>query len=815
MCITRFNDNVIDRTTESLDIIKAISNQRGKVIFLYSPTAFGKSTITKRIINSIPNLDIANKPLILSIKTPPKNKSDMVQKGEYIQLIFTNLVERLKTSDKGLSIVDYIQKSGSNSFNKECITEMARAVENDTKIRDALIKETTLKAFKHFAPETVATLAVSKKDNLTFALGYIEYVLDSGNLLFHMDNIQNMDPDSKKELINWLGKYKTNNYLFEYTLSEENTFIEFKAQIDYLDNIGINTEIFRIKALETKDAIDVLKVDRNIPTIIDAKFINEAEQFYENNSKGHIRQLQDFAIQYNPLSNKNVYDSTLERLKGLPKESIYILSIIVMHNGKIKKSTLNTILNKYCDTNFIIIGIDNIVQQLESDYDFIVSTEEYSSLVHASIIDSWEKSDYFYKYNLIAYKNCNKYYQSILNSPIADNIDKEEAVLFLLENCIKYDSEKLEIIFNKYQKIINDSVMPSQFFECIKSLIVNYKDDLKLFIPFLYKISQFLFDHNLYKDCLFVIKEITDFNHKETIKDMIYRINCLEYLENHEDALYLCLQGLKKAENDVEKYYLYLLLAGCYRSLNQLDNCKLQFQNIESIPNFKSYPQYGIFLRLKETYLTRKQAITPAKQSVKFFVKNKLIVQEIKSRITYSFLIATQDLDKAKKEINICENLVNTVGLFKNIIYLNKASILLLEKHFGDEVESLLKKAMHNTESPFDTLLILTMLLINYVESKESGEIKFIINQIIELLKSESDKHLLALVSYNLYKYYKQIGDNRNAEKYFLLANQFKSANKTVEYKLDNKINSATPTLFTIDWCVGFTFFWSVDYLEN
>ena len=70
-------------------------------------------------------------------------------------------------------------------------------------------------------------------------------------------------------------------------------------------------------------------------------------------------------------------------------------------------------------------------------------------------------------------------------------------------------------------------------------------------------------------------------------------------------------------------------------------------------------------------------------------------------------------------------------------------------------------------------------------------------------------------MAYNLYLYYKKIGNEKLSHEYRTIAEKTCKHNRTVEHHLRGTKDTNTPNLFHIDWCIGFTFFWNVDYDDN
>ena len=84
--------------------------------------------------------------------------------------------------------------------------------------------------------------------------------------------------------------------------------------------------------------------------------------------------------------------------------------------------------------------------------------------------------------------------------------------------------------------------------------------------------------------------------------------------------------------------------------------------------------------------------------------------------------------------------------------------------------------------------------MINAYEMEHTLLNDYLLKRIARLLSHESDKHLIALVAYNLYLYYKKIGNEKLSHEYRTIAEKTCKHNRTVEHHLRGTKDTNTPT---------------------
>lgn len=809
------NDNTVDREIETKFILKTIQEKTTDLLILYSLSGIGKSTLSNRVLKLVPQY------IPICVRTNPENDNKLQPEGTYLEKIFNCFVSffHLFKSEYPRYCFDYyISHNKSALIKREALESMFSSVSADEPLLStgiSVAKYISSRLYKLYEYNSLNRLHLSTKESMLIAHEYIKYVLKNTNICLNIDNLQNIDCYSLHLITEWISiSARKSFFLFEYTISNTDkteSLIKFASNFQ---NIDLDVQLLPLGRLDVENAVSAVK--KAYPDAKeDNSFFEEVKAFYIYHSNGNMQKLLDFSLKYTVHSMlQKSYDPTYEKLSFVKSNGKYILAIIVMHGGEIESSLLHHIISTSITP--LILDYEKQIDNLTYQYELIEDKNNCYVLKHATLTDAWHNhDDELNRFNMLAYKNCCLYYNRILEENLGDQENSEQALLFLLRIYSKHEPEKIIEVIDKMNSIISERIRPEQIFEYFQIFLEYIKDDEAKYCTSLYKMMFFCFNHGLFKNCLYII-QILDTIDSEAEKFVlfVYKVNCIEYLELHNEAIIMCENRLKEENDDRHKYICYLLLMGCCRSVNQMDKVMMYVDKIKSIPHFTEIYEYGIFLRLSEIYMERSTALSDVEKSVLFYIgKNQLL--ETKSRITYSFLLAvTDDLDKAEEQLNMCIEVDKGTHYWDSILYLNKASIFILRKKFNAEVASLLKKAELATNSSFDLLLILTLQMINTYEMEHTQLSEFLLKRIARLLSHESDKHLIALVAYNLYLYYRKTNNEELSHEYREIAQRTSKYNHTVEHHLRHTVDPNTPNLFHIDWCIGFTFFWNVDY-EN
>lgn len=799
----------VDRDIEIENIGEIYFCKNYKAIVVYGISGIGKSILTQKYaLSAKDHFDY-----IFQVRTTPKNQLDNLIEGKFLKDIYSTILK--KTNDlKKINFKNYIRYSAKDLHKNALVDEVDNAKTSNS-LKTFLGKVTfigLLKRILHLGKYD-ATYYLNSNDikSLLVISSYIKFVLKKAKCLVIIDNLQNIDNYSLKMICELLASNEINSkFLFEFTL-KDCTVEKLGELIKTINLYNVKIKAIKINALSPKYAIKAIS---NYKQDDDEYFDNLATEFYINHSNGSIQKLIDYTFQFYNFE-KNILsdnDPTLGKLNSLNSNELFILAIILLHDGMISLKRFNSILSsKY---NIYAFDHEAILKNLSEKYQILKISNSIIELKHASTSDSWESSIKFKKYQISACKLCQEYYEAdYFNSSCT--VSKDNSIFILLKIYSLINPEKIFELFETMQEELNKSILPEKIWKYIMVYLNEWSKVNIYNETILIKLIVFTFNFNLYTPCLYLIDKLRLLNNeKYKLFCNIYTVNCLEYLGQHQKAICICEKSLSEHPKDKEAYNYNLLLLGCYRSINKGIEwylmCENNIKNINGYKNF--YPEYGIFLRLSEIYKSHKDAVKDLKESVDYFVELGDILQEVKSRILYAFLLTSQGLhDQAKKEYNACDQILNKRGEFRNIIAMNKASMLLRQGNFGYTVEDLLQIAELSTTGTYDTLLLLNLRLCNDTCMKKYGSLDSIVYRMKKMLSTETDKLLLASTSYNLFIYYKIFSAMREAQYFYNLAIKYRKHNSFVDKALKTANLSFIPKSSS-DWSLGITFFWNVDY---
>ena len=222
---------------------------------------------------------------------------------------------------------------------------------------------------------------------------------------------------------------------------------------------------------------------------------------------------------------------------------------------------------------------------------------------------------------------------------------------------------------------------------------------------------------------------------------------------------------------------------------------------------------HTVFLRISEVYKSRVEAIPDVVESVSFFLEHNLEMQAAKSQVSLSFLYSvTNNLPEAQKSLLYAKK--SLTQRYQHILCNNDAAIHMLNGDFTLSVETLLNQAIMCSNSVFSNIVIFNNQMIYFHETNQFSEMQYRIHMIEGQFNKLIDKHLIAVVSYNLSVFLKII-DPVKAEYYFTQAVKYREHSAT----LDTRLSGTTPRdeheafFLKIPWHITMLSFWETDYI--
>ena len=415
-----FISEVIDREDESEEIKKDLRiSQYNKVRFVYAPSAVGKSSLSKKVIEKYGYSDR----FVIQVKTNPEISTSNISDWLYIDIIFESINKHFSHSQthKKYCFDSYIKNSKDKSLKRqlyECILEQVVSCKSKINLISIFLIYRIKKQLRIGEFDSYKITDSNSYNSRMIKIHYILYVLKNLDIFMVIDNIQNIDTVSWKYLLSWLSmtRDRRHYFLFEYTLSENHTFETMIKLMEQIRYTGSYVEYSKLGKLPDEYVVDVIdKQFSNKPQDLNFN-INLLNQ-YKSDPVGNIRKLIDYTINYSSNDNysteKKISESpTLKNILNLKNiVSKYIFAILVHCNGETSKDLLNTLFESM---NINLYDVENAMVELKNKQ-FIEDDDIKIKLYHSSLSDEWKNNkQLFEEYDKLAYVNLEKYFSHIL-----------------------------------------------------------------------------------------------------------------------------------------------------------------------------------------------------------------------------------------------------------------------------------------------------------------------------------------------------------------------------------------------------------------
>lgn len=801
--------NFIDRDDEVDEIINDISfSSHNRVRIVYAKTAIGKSSLVSKVLSQESISDYE----IIRIKTYPQNTNRNVNDWLYLDLIFEAISKYFDKSEYNyLKFEYYIANTKNRALRKEMLENISDQIVKSNS------KHKILSIFTYYFIKRILKIGEFNfykivQDNTMFSrmikTHYINYVLSNIKILLSIDNIQNIDNISLKYFVDWLNDTNSMGHYFilEYTVSDDHPLSELNELSDLFKESGatvIKSELDKIPSEYVVDIINKHFPDK--PNNIN--FNIDVLKYYRSTANGNIRELLDYTICYDNISNNNNVHPTFMNIYNLSEHSQYILSIIVYNHGSILTTLLAAILQispADLDTMLTELYTNNIIQKDDNNV----------KILHSTIIDQWNNNIQSFKdIDKLAYKQLEKYYKECLYNESTD-IPIDIAWQMLLQIYVRNEPTKISTLLKNLEQGIISNISPQGAWNYLSKLINATKHNVKYYEDLYFHILQMCFEFELYTEGFSCI-QIMDNSQllKGNTKLLLYRSMYYSALDKHKENIQLYEDSIHKfAMNSREYLNLSLIVLCSYKSLNIIDQC-IKIHN-EFIHNktIMQYPEYAYFLRLTNIYLPDYISIRYVTKSVKLFYNSDNVLQAGKSMITQAKLLAgLGKYHSAIKKIQKAETLLASKRIGAHMIYVNYAAFLLLNGSSDLFVWNLLDRSECSAVVPYDKLAIIVNKLVWCFENKQYNKIPYLESQAKKLIPAEPDEHVHVLIYYNLYLIYKNMADHKTAEHYYQMAYHMRNKCAYVKARIEKIHNRDVKHRLKKPWHVCFLSYWTYD----
>lgn len=797
-------EEIIDRDEESDQILQDIKkNIHTKVNFIYSKTAKGKSCLATKIYNQYDGVNY----IPIRVKTVPNN-DNKDNAWEFLEDIFIAFSDYFEINDYIYSFDYYLTNFKDPEINEKCLSS---SLDELTKLN------TNIGFFRSIFHLTIKRelklneFSVLKyKNDITFdgrriKSNYIKYVFSKKSIFLMIDNIQNIDNYSLKCIKEWLSisNGRPQYLLLEYTINEIN-----ENRLDTLIEVFIPFAVViktKVPDLQSRYITDLIsKRIKRIPN--DINFNVNVLKHYSKESKGNIKEIIDYSLRYQ--ENNLCIDTengTYKNIKLVPEpECKFILAIIILHSGRIPIDILNKVIS-------YPINIEEKLLEL-SKSKLINVLNQVIELNHPTIKEQWvQHKDEFLEFDDMGYNALKKYYLGAFES---DDIEiQNEAWRQLLKLYSQREPFQIKTLLEHLENKIAVLVTPEDAYKYIQDVFECINSETNEYERICFRLLEISYRLELYKEgekLLLEIEKQNDIHNKNLL--FIHKLLYFAANDKHEKVIYL-YENMKNSIHSFSRTELNAMLSVLcsYRYIGRIDECLKLHKHIIKNKVYKNYPEYAYFLRLTNIYLPNKKAIRYSRKSIKQFNKQHNKLQEGKSLITYSKLLAgLGNLEKGIRFLNKAEKLLKDFNLRGNVLWVDKASMLMMQGIHDNSVWELLCKSEFTAATSYDRLAIVIVKLAWCYENKDFN-LAELISFGEKLVLLEPDLHIHALFYYNVYSLYELMGDKVASSKYHKKVQDLKEYNKYIKARFDGAKTKEEKERLKNPWYICYLSFWNHD----
>lgn len=791
---------ILDRITESSE---------SSAIILVSNSGVGKSSLSKKL-----SCKIDKSFSKLFIKTKPTNTNISIQEGEYIKLIFNKFYKyyndnnRKKDKNRKKLFFKYFYKRVCDKTLKknvleQLLNELSSKISSKIGRIFFIISIILKKIFKldYFNLEKYVDFSLGELNKIQEE--YIKYLLKECNNYIVIDNIQNIDYLSLNFIEQWFcDTYSSKNiFVFEYTLSDDQNYEEAIKLRDLLNLTGVKSYLYRLDNMDINHVIEIISNRYNY----NENNYNNIKLHYEHYAKGNIRKSEDFVLN-NCENNEN--DSTINILNKLCRESKYIITLVYLHQGTIFYDYLVNMFSE--KSNEFIISFEECIQELINKYHLLEIVNSTIVISHASIYDAisvFLNNEQLCQ--LIAYRDMENFYKKLIS--VKKNINDLQILLnlYLMFEPINILFYKDELKYLIYNKISRDKVS-----EYVLKILNAISNKIRQFSSILYEMIDWCLDLELFGEAKKIINSLKyECSMEFKYKFFYCKINFV--LRNYDTVINYINHEINVTTKLSEILIYNMFLIVCYRSINNYEKINEIIENINKNKAYNQYLSYGIFLRLAEVYMDKESCASKIEESLVFFKEKSIPIQMAKSHIALSYIYSINGkLNSAQNSLIEARKILGSFENYSSLINVNLSAISILNNDIDNSTWHLLDSSEKILKSDFSRLAIINNKIICCMEGINKHQTYFLEKKAKNLLSKINDKHMHAIVSYNLYLLFKQI-DETKANEYKKIAEVNHFHCKSLSIRLGKSEDSEKyKFLLSRPWHVCFLSFWDFDLLE-
>lgn len=743
---------IVNRTKE-LEIMDSIfsSYKSSSCVFLHGKSGIGKSSISEKFIDKNKN--------ITSFRVLPKRSQQDYNYGYYISQLSHEINRTSDNNSDFNSIADFIKGQHLKKTKQFLVgaldslietTALGKIINDGIKNRKVYKKEIE-EYFKSFQDDQ-RYLVIEE---------YVIQELKGKEFLLNIENIQNIDELSLNTLLKIIRHAKRVFLILEFTDEANNINYTITNLVEKIKTQLESVRIIKTSPLNKDELISIFnKAPDSIADLISKNIIEW---------NGNVRSIEDLVTEFmyseNEMSLKQINDGTSKLIDRLNQNEQIVLSIISAHNDRCKVSYIKRF-------NFIkqsiFLDSDQIIKSLLSKGLISQNSEEEVIIEHDSINTSILNSSLYIKHLAFAYKEWLSIYRNF--DEVGDFFLSKSQILtkMLLFTSMLNDSIKFLTLLSRVKKEAFDSRDPKKYNDLITSFYTRQKNTAN--VKILDQIRFWLIEMHLFtetpEEAYVLLNEIE----QESSKKDILKAIILPRIGMHMEAIEWTSSLLLKETSSInQELALRLIRMVTYYSIGDTSSCTAEFDSMYNNPKYVNCFEYGFLLRNAELVKISSgygESIPYYEKSISHFVKHNGNRQALSSQITLGVHLSL--VGKYHEAFSVFKDAqINYKGNLSSmhIILNNQAVVLLyLKKYSG--IEDLLTTALQFVNEDFNKLVIYSNLFVCLDKTnKNPKELIPIIEEVI-LNRSFACKDIIRYAYFDIYKYYKDRDQNKEANIY-------------------------------------------------
>lgn len=815
----------IDRSDFISDVYKYIQETNTPSIILVAAfSGVGKYSAVRKLIQE----KIRDEYKIITLPQSMVNEDTYKVKYSYffkVLEMIQNDYEHFNDPKSDMSFVKFVKKNGI--YKERLAEEVSSSLSRDTFsvkgiltlfarwIIDRIYNVNAFDMAKSLNDGTANSAAIGKK--------YINHILCRDRVILELCAAQYIDSDSLSALCSAVRMGSGSGkgiIILEYDIDEKQ-YIKYEDFCEILSANHWNQPpyIRELDALKFEDFYAVLCSKRKW-NLEPYKAWLESE-YYSSKTKS-ILEIEEKTYEYISSHNASMHLSSIKSpsdiIQHATKGELFILCILDIHNGSIKKEDIY----KFWDANMNVWETDVNINDL-INLGILKENNGYIQFYHPIIQKTWEKcilDNCLSDSVILAANSCFTYYYAKLTKDgiNKDTLKSQQELHILLRVITRYIPERIIYVMKFLEFVVKDFTTPEYAKRLIDLLVDELRKNKEDNIECYYNIIDLCCDLELYSaahsywDDIQSIVMKPETNECDKANFLFCKIHYL--CDCYDEVICFAKEKLQYSirPESVLYYSIYMIIS--LRAENKYDEIGSVVSAIDD--NKKMYSsciEYGLFLRISEVYKPRLKAIPDVEESVNFFTVRGKIDQAAKSQVSLSFLYAvTNELKKAQKSLQVAKQYYK--DQYQHILCNNEAAIRLFSRKFDPSVGELLGKAEMYSNGTFSNMVIYSNQMIYYYETKQLPELQVRIKLVEQELDKLIDKHLMAVICYNLSVFLKK-NDPKKSQKYYDIAYDYREHCSSLEARLSGREpkDECEAFLVRLPWHVTMLSFWETDLI--